>query len=131
MNNAFQLLFQSIWSSTEQIMYVSFIYKTIRTQVGRFVRGGLDVSYPKSRRFVPKVSTFRTQGLDVSYLFFFFFFDLVFSHPKLYDLFSLLNFGRFVPIFFVHFPYLIRSFLHLFIHHCVIFLVSPIANPTK
>ena len=82
-----------------------FVPKTIRTQVGRFVTKGW---------------TFRTQGLDVSYpmffclfffllllLFFFFFvflfvflisvFDLVFRITV--DLFSLLNVGRFVPIF--------------------------------
>ena len=41
----------------------TFVPKTIRTQAGRFVPSGLDVSYPKSGRFVPKGWTFRTQGL--------------------------------------------------------------------
>ena len=45
----------------------TFIPKAIRTQAGRFVSSDLDVSYPKSGRFVPKGWTFRTQGLDVSY----------------------------------------------------------------
>ena len=38
-----------------------FVPKTIHTQVGRFVPSGLDVSYAKFGRFVPKGWTFRTQ----------------------------------------------------------------------
>ena len=59
-----------VWS-VRWIMDVSylgrFVPKTIHTQVGRFVPSGLDVSYPKSGKFIPKGWTFRTQGLDVSY----------------------------------------------------------------
>ena len=76
-----------------------FVPKTIRIQVGRFIPSGLDVSYPKSGRFVPKDWTVRTQGLYVSYpvlffLIFCFWFDVFAS-----KLVSLLSVGRFVPIF--------------------------------
>ena len=57
-----------------------FVSKTIRTQVGRFVPSGLDVSYPKPGRFISKDWMFRTQGLDVSYpmlfLIFYIWFDI-------------------------------------------------------
>ena len=62
--------------SDDGIMDISypgrFVPKTIRTQVGRFVASGLDVSFLTSGRFVPIGWTFRTQGLDVRAQCFFF-----------------------------------------------------------
>ena len=97
-----------------------FVPKMIRTQVERFVPSGLGDSYPRAGRFVPNaffsflysICYFRIQNCKIYSAYW----VLVDSYP-----------------FAFHFPFLIWSFLPVFIHQYVIVLVllSPITNPTK
>ena len=77
-------------------------------------------------RFVPKVWTIRTQCFCFNFRYLIWYFSI--QNCKIYS--ACLVLVDSYP-FFVHFPYLIWSFLHVFIHQCVNFLVSPTANPTK
>ena len=98
-----------------------FVHKTIRTQVGRFVSSGLDVSYPKPGRFVPRSWMFRNQGLDVLYPMFLLIFRIWFGIFA----FKIVRFIQpiecwSIPTHLVfHFLYLSSSFSHVFIHQCI------------